>query len=278
MFDLEKSIADWRRQMLTGGMNSPQILDELESHLREETLRLISQGLPANEAFETSRSRLGNSDSLHHEFNKLINRPPRFIALTSTLFAFLLLLLAVSLLGGSASGRLTPLLSLHIFSLTAGYCAVLVAGAFAISGVFYRWTGLPVAQRNEAIHRAGLILTRISVGLIAIGLLTGMLWAKKNLGHYGVGNPRGLGPVLALGWLIAALMLERRSRSNIKTLTTLLIAGNLVIGASWFGAGLLAAGPAAWGICGIVILGCIACLHVFFLGMNLAPRCAKLET
>ena len=36
MFDLEKAIANWRKQMLAAGIKMPAPLEELEIHLREE--------------------------------------------------------------------------------------------------------------------------------------------------------------------------------------------------------------------------------------------------
>jgi hypothetical protein len=36
MFDLEKSIAEWRTQMLAAGIKTPVPMEELEIHLREE--------------------------------------------------------------------------------------------------------------------------------------------------------------------------------------------------------------------------------------------------
>jgi len=36
MFSLEKSISEWRRQMLAAGIKTPVPLEELEIHLREE--------------------------------------------------------------------------------------------------------------------------------------------------------------------------------------------------------------------------------------------------
>ena len=36
MFDLEQSIAEWRRQMLAAGIKTPVPLEELEIHLRED--------------------------------------------------------------------------------------------------------------------------------------------------------------------------------------------------------------------------------------------------
>jgi hypothetical protein len=50
-FKLEQEIEDWRRQMAAGGLGSPQVLDELESHLRGEIRMLISTGTRERGAF-----------------------------------------------------------------------------------------------------------------------------------------------------------------------------------------------------------------------------------
>ena len=36
MFNLNQAIAEWRKQMAASGINLPEALDELESHLRED--------------------------------------------------------------------------------------------------------------------------------------------------------------------------------------------------------------------------------------------------
>jgi hypothetical protein len=36
MFNLEQEIAVWRQKMAAGGLKPMEVLDELESHLREE--------------------------------------------------------------------------------------------------------------------------------------------------------------------------------------------------------------------------------------------------
>ena len=68
MFDLEQSIADWRRQMLAAGIKTPVPLEELEIHLREEIEQQMKSGLSAQQAFEIAvkksaklRSSKGNS-------------------------------------------------------------------------------------------------------------------------------------------------------------------------------------------------------------------------
>jgi hypothetical protein len=70
MFDLETSIAEWRRQMLAAGIASPVPLEELEIHLREEIERQIKSGLERQKAFEVSASRIGRPEILGSEFKK----------------------------------------------------------------------------------------------------------------------------------------------------------------------------------------------------------------
>ncbi len=72
MFELEKSIAAWRKQMLAAGIKSPVPMDELESHLREEVERQTKLGLNAQQAFETAASNVGHASELKREFKKIV--------------------------------------------------------------------------------------------------------------------------------------------------------------------------------------------------------------
>jgi len=56
--------------MLAAGITRPEILDELENHLREEFLRLRSSGLAQAEAFENAVAKLGDGKLLRQEFAK----------------------------------------------------------------------------------------------------------------------------------------------------------------------------------------------------------------
>jgi len=71
MFDLEQSITEWRRQMLTAGIKTPVPLDELEIHLREEIERQIKSGLDVQGAFETAMQKVGTANLLNKEFEKV---------------------------------------------------------------------------------------------------------------------------------------------------------------------------------------------------------------
>src|SRR5450432_2155228 len=70
MFNLEKSIADWRKQMLAAGIQTPVPLEELEIHLREEIERQTKSGLNEQRAFEISFQRIGQPKMLDSEFKK----------------------------------------------------------------------------------------------------------------------------------------------------------------------------------------------------------------
>lgn len=70
MFNLEQSIAEWRKQMLAAGIKTPVLLDELESHLREEIERRMKLGANAQLAFEMTVSQLGHGAELKAEFAK----------------------------------------------------------------------------------------------------------------------------------------------------------------------------------------------------------------
>jgi hypothetical protein len=49
MPNLDQRIAEWRQRMDTGGIKSPAVLDELESHLRDEVEQQMRSGLDAKD-------------------------------------------------------------------------------------------------------------------------------------------------------------------------------------------------------------------------------------
>jgi hypothetical protein len=70
MFDLERTIAQWRRQMLAAGIKTPVPLEELESHLREEIERQTKSGVNEQTAFEMAAQQIGQPKTLNCEFKK----------------------------------------------------------------------------------------------------------------------------------------------------------------------------------------------------------------
>ena len=71
MFNLDQAIAEWRRQMAAAGIKRHEILDELESHLRDDVARQIGSGLSEQQAFKAAVQRIGHTRTLKLEFAKI---------------------------------------------------------------------------------------------------------------------------------------------------------------------------------------------------------------
>jgi hypothetical protein len=73
-FGSRRSILEWREQMLSAGVKHPDIVDELESHLREDWERRVQSGESEEGAFEGAVQGIGQASLLKHEFAKLSGR------------------------------------------------------------------------------------------------------------------------------------------------------------------------------------------------------------
>src|SRR4051812_42082275 len=80
MFDIEKAISDWRRQMRAAGIKNDDALNELESHLRDEIQQQTQAGLTPQQAFEAAVTRIGGPQALNTEFTKLRRAHVDFLA------------------------------------------------------------------------------------------------------------------------------------------------------------------------------------------------------
>lgn len=80
MFDIEVSIASWRRRMVSGGIR-PEALDELETHLREDFERRQAAGADGPAAFHAAIEAIGPPELLRREFQKLEPRAARIWSL-----------------------------------------------------------------------------------------------------------------------------------------------------------------------------------------------------
>jgi hypothetical protein len=71
MFNLEPSIAEWRRQMLAAGIQTPVPLEELEIHLREDIAQQMKTGSNQQDAFSSAVQKLGSAHTVQTEFMKV---------------------------------------------------------------------------------------------------------------------------------------------------------------------------------------------------------------
>jgi hypothetical protein len=74
MFDLNQQVVRWKRAFAEKRTCSQDELEELESHLRDAIAALVATGIPEQDAFCKSVSRLGDPATVCTEFAK--NEPP----------------------------------------------------------------------------------------------------------------------------------------------------------------------------------------------------------
>ena len=197
MFDLEQSIAKWRRQMLTAGIKTPVPLEELEIHLREDTAQQMQLGLSAQRAFGIAAGRIGQAPELKREFKK-IGAPmdmQKIIQLAGVIFVALALLCPLFLF---LSFVTDPILSLMTRMLALAVYAITVATS--VLSWRYNHRLLPVI-RNQPLRRA--------VGIVCYG--ASLLWMRFGVFHFSPGGsyPRSLllmPFIFGLEWTVMAIL------------------------------------------------------------------------
>jgi hypothetical protein len=85
MFKLEHALTQRRPQMAQAGIEQPAVVDELESHLRDEVEAQVRAGVHAQDAFDAAVQRIGQPTSLKHEFAATLTVFDRFKDLLLTL-------------------------------------------------------------------------------------------------------------------------------------------------------------------------------------------------
>src|SRR5262245_19968787 len=68
MFNLEEAIVEWKRQMVAAGVAASDVLDELESHLRDDVEEQVRSGMYLEAAFASAVQRIGAAKTLRAEF------------------------------------------------------------------------------------------------------------------------------------------------------------------------------------------------------------------
>jgi hypothetical protein len=275
MFNQEQAIANWRRRLAEGGVRSPTVLDELESHLREEIRKLVSTGTPEAEAFQLAQSRLGDTESLTTEFQKLSNRLPVRRWLPVLVGSGILLALTTILFAARLPGGPSPLLLAHTLTLTIGDVTSFFAGSLGICYVL----GLRLKQLSpdgqQSLSRAAVLFNRLAACLVLAGLLLGMVWSVQNRGHYLSAAPREVGTACAAIWLFTFCLIQRFGRLGVHATMLLCVAGNFIICLAWFGAGLVSHN---YSIGSSWQLNTALVINLLFLAWGLLPRFVRAET
>jgi ABC-type transport system involved in cytochrome c biogenesis permease subunit len=168
------------------------------------------------------------------------------------------------LLSRWVDGRLSLLLTAHIFALTAGYGTALMAGGLGIVEICSRRAGRSVMRADQlasALRRG----VQAAAGMVVLGLILGLVWNAENHGRLWSGAPQELGTIIAALWLVAVAVVQRFAWFSLRHAVLLSVAGNVIIGFAWVGAVLLARGQ---GIGSVWQFDALVALHLFFLGLG----------
>jgi hypothetical protein len=240
MPEREELIAQWRRNLAQATGCTNEVLDELESHLRDELQQLIQSGHTEEQAFALATSRLGPPRALATEFAK-VAEPASWLPIRLARFAVTILttLVVGFLLLRWQEGRLDLLVATHVGAITLGYTISLLAGALVICYVATRPFHDLTAGQIRGLERAVLVLTATAAVLTLIGILLGCVWAKDHLGRFWSWDPREIGAAVVVIWetFLILLLMARVWEHRVILLSIL---GNGLVGFAWFATAWLA--------------------------------------
>jgi hypothetical protein len=216
MFNLEKSITEWRRQMLIAGIQTPVPLEELEIHLREDIAQQMQSGLSVQQAFGIGVKKIGQAPELKSEFKKIgapmgmekIIKLAGIICVAVALFCPLFIFLPC--LQDHELSLMVKMLALAIYAITV---------AASVLSWRYNHKFLPVI-RNQPLRRA--------VGIVCY--VGSLLWMRFGIFHFSPGGSHlpslflllFILFIFGLEWTVMAVLggvgygLEKAARKNNK--------------------------------------------------------------
>ncbi len=182
MFDLDEAITEWRHQMTAGGITSPSVLDELESHLREDVDHLMQLELDTEQAFGIVVQRIGPAEALKAEFKKAggtkLTREQKLARLVLCLadlsYCWILLMGTYGLLKAEMS------LTARLLGLAA--VAVSVAAAFGGQYVYKFLPALPDKRVRTTVKIACSLLALVWLPVYAYVVLPRWDFDGSNVG------------------------------------------------------------------------------------------------
>lgn len=235
MFELETQIAEWRAELARTGI-AREVVDELESHLREDCRRQISAGETAERAFESAVSRLGDPASIQTEFKKNHRTVIWPVRIGLALWLAASILPMVRFLDRLAAGETGRILFAHILTLTAGYAGVFLLTGLGICYVWMRRSRKLSVARRLSLNRTVRLVCQAAAGLVFAGLVLGMLWSERHEGVFWEWRPMEIGCLSVVVWLVAMTATQRLNLTGERATMLLCIGGGMLVSAAWFGA------------------------------------------
>jgi hypothetical protein len=238
MFDLEAQIRSWRQNVSASLGDRPDVLDELEGHLRDDFDRLVRSGERPESAWSAAVARIGTPEQLAREFAKVDDRRPGWLPARVATFAFIVLAVTagVFVVSRLVGGRAELLLASHVLAVTVGYGATFVVGGLAAWSVISRALGGWDAPRAADFRSATTRLSAVAMALTLVGVALGAWWAGGHLGRYWDWDAKEVGGLCVLAWNGVIYWAVHRRRVDVTDGMAIAVgvAGNIVVSLAWF--------------------------------------------
>jgi hypothetical protein len=166
MSDVEKRIEQWRRALGTSDTFGAGDLDELESHLREEMERLQPLGLSDAESFLVARQRLGATEALEMEFEKVNTDRRSLLRLSWMAAGVLVYILAGHIAVGISYGGMLAALPLHVGPAALALIGVATTTVTAAALLAIVWTCVRRSSGSRLTGRLWTLSWPRRVGLL----------------------------------------------------------------------------------------------------------------
>ena len=245
-FDLERQVRAWRETISSdlGASGRPEVIDELESHLRDDIEQFVRAGRTPAQAWDAALARLGESPKLAAEFRKF---PPAAPAAwlparaAEVLLALCAVLAAIFIASRFGRPRMTVLLATHVFTVTVGYLATLTVGMTAVAAVVARSLGAFGPAQGDAFRRTGARLASLAVAMTLLAIVLGAVWASAHMGRAWGWDARETGGLCVLAWSGVLFSYLRWRGVSTDSAVVAGVVGNIVVALAWFGPPLIEA-------------------------------------
>jgi hypothetical protein len=236
MADFEDRIASWRRELSSAMEDRPEVVDELEDHLRQEIETLTRAGKAPDEAWDAAVARLGDPRRLAREFTRSARGGWMPARVAMGVVVGCALAVGAFLVVKVSGGRFGPLIAAHLFAIVIGYGAMFAVGFSAAAAVVSHSTGTFGPRQAEAFRRTGTQMAAAAAGLTLAGIVFGALWLRAERGHYWDADAREWGGLCILIWNCVFLACIR---GRMQFAMVAGVAANAVVAIGWFGAAIV---------------------------------------
>jgi Cytochrome C assembly protein len=236
MPDLENLITEWRKSLLADRKVSPETVDELEDHLRENMNQFLRSGMTKVDAFKRAVEELGAA-SISAEFQKLERVTWLPMKLVTAIAITAALAITTLVIARFDPGRSGLLLASHVLLVMFGYTATFLVGALGICFVAQR--SFAEFRLPRSLPRVTFIFGCVALASTAAGAGLGMVWANAEWGRYWNWDAKESGAFVILLWQACFVLCHRFGLATPRRLLVSSLIGNIVVALGWFGANLV---------------------------------------